>query len=86
MQFSPAISAAKSVINNKYLGKIISFKLFTYRFTDWSIWPWLEKIDYPESYFDCTYCFASTWYFPDLYKSIDEMIRVTKKNGLLFFK
>ena len=44
-----------------------------------------EKIDYPESYFDCTYCFASTWYFPDLYKSIDEMIRVTKKNGLLFF-
>jgi len=48
MQFSPAISAAKSVINNKYLGKIISFKLFTYRFTDWSIWPWLEKIDYPE--------------------------------------
>ncbi len=48
MQYSPAISAAKYIIKNNYLGKIISFKLFTHRFTDWSIWPWLEKIDYPE--------------------------------------
>ena len=48
MQYSPTISAAKFIINNNYLGNIISFKLFTHRFTDWSIWPWLEKIDFPE--------------------------------------
>ena len=48
MQYSPTISAAKYIINNKYLGNINSFKLFTHRFTDWSLWPWLENIDFPE--------------------------------------
>ena len=48
MQYSPAISAAKYIINKKYLGNISSFKLFTHRYTDWSLWPWLENIDYPE--------------------------------------
>ena len=42
-------------------------------------------IKFEDNYFDCTYCFASTWYFPELYKSIDEMIRVTKKSGILYF-
>lgn len=44
-----------------------------------------ENIQFEDNYFDCTYCFASSWYFPDLYKSIDEMVRVTKKNGILYF-
>ena len=31
------------------------------------------------------FCFRSTWYFPDIIKSISEMIRVTRKNGLIIF-
>ena len=48
MRYSPAIKAAKYVLKNNYLGKIIKFNLYTHRKTDWSIWPWLAKIDYPE--------------------------------------
>lgn len=44
-----------------------------------------EEMDYPDSYFDCTYCFHSTWYFPNLNKVIDEMLRVTCPGGLVIF-
>ena len=44
-----------------------------------------ENIRFKDGFFNCTYCFASTWYFPDIYKSIDEMIRVTEKGGLVCF-
>lgn len=44
-----------------------------------------ENIEYPENFFDCTYCFHSTWYFPDLKKAIGEMIRVTCHGGLIIF-
>ena len=44
-----------------------------------------EDLDYPDDYFDCTYCFHSTWYFPNLNKSIDEMLRVTRPDGLIMF-
>ena len=44
-----------------------------------------EKIDYPDDYFDCTYCFHSTWYLPNLNNAIDEMLRVTRLGGLVIF-
>jgi ubiquinone/menaquinone biosynthesis C-methylase UbiE len=44
-----------------------------------------EELDYPDSDFDCTYCFHSSWYFPNLNKAIDEMFRVTRPNGLVIF-
>lgn len=44
-----------------------------------------ENLEHPDNFFDATYCFASTWYFPDLNKAIDEMIRVTRPNGLIIF-
>lgn len=44
-----------------------------------------ENLEYESGSFDCTYCFHSTWYFPDLSKVIDEMMRVTRKGGLVVF-
>ena len=44
-----------------------------------------ENIEYPDNFFQCTYSFHSTFYFPDLCKVIDEMIRVTSPNGLIIF-
>lgn len=44
-----------------------------------------ENLEYPNNYFDATYCFHSTWYFPDLNKAVDEMIRVTHLGGLVIF-
>ena len=44
-----------------------------------------EDLDYDDSFFEIVFCFRSTWYFPDLMKSIGEMIRVVKKNGLIMF-
>lgn len=40
-----------------------------------------ENIEYPDNYFDLSYCFHSTWLFPDLKKALDEMLRVTKQGG-----
>lgn len=40
-----------------------------------------EDLDYPDDFFDCVYCFHSTWYFPNLNKAIDEMLRVTRPGG-----
>lgn len=48
MRYSPAIRAAKYILKKNYLGKVIKFNFYTHRKTDWSIWPWLEKIDFPE--------------------------------------
>jgi len=44
-----------------------------------------EHMDFPDGRFACTYCFHSTWYFPDLEKAIREMIRVTQTGGLVVF-
>ena len=44
-----------------------------------------ENIEYPDNFFQCTFSFHSTFYFPDLCKVIDEMIRVTTPNGLIIF-
>jgi len=44
-----------------------------------------ENIEYPDNFFKCTYSFHSTFYFPDLCKVIDEMIRVTSPGGLIVF-
>ena len=48
MRYSPSIKAANYLIKKNYFGQIKSFKFYTHRKTDWSIWPWLSKIDYPE--------------------------------------
>jgi ubiquinone/menaquinone biosynthesis C-methylase UbiE len=44
-----------------------------------------ENMDYSDNYFDCSYCFNSTWYFTDLNRVIDEMLRVTLPVGLVIF-
>ena len=44
-----------------------------------------EELDYPDEFFDCTYCFHSTWYFSDLPKAIGQMLRVTRRGGLVAF-
>ena len=44
-----------------------------------------ENLEYPDDYFDATYCLLSTWYFTNLNRSIDEMIRVTRPKGLVIF-
>jgi ubiquinone/menaquinone biosynthesis C-methylase UbiE len=40
-----------------------------------------ENLDYPDATFDVTYCFHSSWYFPNLARAIGEMVRVTKPGG-----
>jgi len=44
-----------------------------------------EYLEYSDNYFDATYCFHSTWYFPNLEKAIGEMIRVTRPGGMVVF-
>lgn len=44
-----------------------------------------ENLDYPDGFFDAAYCFHATWYFPDLTRVIDEMIRVTRPGGFIAF-
>lgn len=42
-----------------------------------------ENISYPDNFFDAVYCFHSSWYFSDLKKAVNEMIRVSKPAGLI---
>ena len=42
MRYSPSIKAAKFILDENILGEIKNFKIFPHRFTDWSLWPWLE--------------------------------------------
>ena len=44
-----------------------------------------ERLDYPDEFFHCTYCFHSTWAFSDLPRAISEMLRVTRRGGLVVF-
>jgi len=44
-----------------------------------------ERLPYPPRAFDVTFCFHSTFFFPDLAAAIDEMIRVTKSSGTILF-
>jgi len=44
-----------------------------------------ENLEYPTESFYCTYCFHSTFYFPDVCKAIDEMLRVTSAKGFIIF-
>jgi len=44
-----------------------------------------EAIGYQDDTFECTYCFHSTWYFQNLYKALDEMIRVVRGGGFIIF-
>ena len=44
-----------------------------------------ENLEYPDNFFNCTYSFHSSFYFPDLFKVINEMVRVTIPNGLIIF-
>ena len=44
-----------------------------------------ENLEYPDNFFNCTYCFRSTTYFTDICKVIDEMIRVTIPKGMIIF-
>ena len=42
-----------------------------------------ENLEFNDSFFDLVYCFRSSWYFPDILKAIDEMIRVSKENAFI---
>ena len=44
-----------------------------------------ENLKFQDKSFNLTYCFHSSWYFPDLQKAISEMLRVTKLNGFIIF-
>jgi ubiquinone/menaquinone biosynthesis C-methylase UbiE len=44
-----------------------------------------ENLKFPENHFSAVYCFRTTWYFTDILKVINAMIRVTKKGGYIFF-
>jgi ubiquinone/menaquinone biosynthesis C-methylase UbiE len=44
-----------------------------------------ENLEYEDNCYDVTYCLHSTWYFPNLLKAIDEMIRVTRPKGMIIF-
>lgn len=44
-----------------------------------------ESIPFIKNSFDTTFCFNSTWYFPDFTKALLEMKRVTKKDGYIIF-
>lgn len=44
-----------------------------------------EKLPYEDGSFNIAYCFHSSWYFPNLNKAVDEMIRTTKNGGFVVF-
>ena len=44
-----------------------------------------ENLEFQDNYFDIVFCFRSTWYFPDIIKSISEMLRVIKVDGFIIF-
>jgi len=44
-----------------------------------------ENLRFADGEFDATYCFHSSWYFPDLNRAIGEMLRVTRPDGLVMF-
>jgi len=44
-----------------------------------------ENLEFEDNFFDLVFCFRSTWYFPDVIKSISEMLRVVKNDGLVMF-
>lgn len=62
MRYSPAIRAASYLINSKMLGNILEFNFFTKRKTDWSKWPWLKKLDYPELWYNSIHYIDSIRY------------------------
>ena len=62
MRYSPSIRAAGYLIKNNILGNVLEFNFFTKRKTDWSKWPWLEKIDYPEVWYNSIHYIDSIRY------------------------
>lgn len=44
-----------------------------------------ENLAFADERFGATYCFHASWYFPDLTRVIDEMLRVTKPGGHVLF-
>jgi SAM-dependent methyltransferase len=44
-----------------------------------------EHLEFEAESFDAAYCFHSSWYFPNLIRVIDEMLRVTRPGGLVVF-
>ena len=44
-----------------------------------------EDLEFQDNFFDILFCFRSTWYFPDLIKTISEMLRVVTNDGLIMF-
>ena len=44
-----------------------------------------ENLPFKDGTFDIVLCFHSFWYFPNVERAVDEMMRVTGPRGYLFF-
>lgn len=44
-----------------------------------------HNLPFPDNFFHGVYCIRSSWYFHDLEKAINEMIRVVMRNGIVMF-
>ena len=44
-----------------------------------------ENLEYKNNYFKCVYCFHSTFYFTNINKVIEEMLRTVTSNGMVIF-
>ena len=44
-----------------------------------------EDLQFSNNFFDIVFCFHSTWQFPNLIKSISEMLKVVKDDGMIMF-
>ena len=44
-----------------------------------------EDLEFLDNFFNIVFCFRSTWYFPNLIKAINEMLRVAKNDGIIMF-
>ena len=62
MRFSPAIRAAGHILKNNLLGNLLEFNFYTKRKTDWSPWPWLNEIQYPELWYNSIHYIDSIRY------------------------
>ena len=45
----------------------------------------VEDLPYRNCSFACTYSFHSSWYFPNVTRAIEEMLRVTRPSGVVLF-
>lgn len=45
----------------------------------------IEQLPFEDGSFDRVYCISTTWYLPNIRKALSEMVRVTKRGGIIVF-